>query len=91
MIISMLLPLSSPLIHTGSTELNESVLDEVALEHFATNTNDAYGTNNQEVTTMENVAYTTTGDAIPVRQNVAYEQMPPGTDDPYDYVNCDEY
>ena len=58
------------------------------------NTNDAYAmnsTNTAEVATMENVAYTTTGDAIPVRQNVAYEQMPPGTDDPYDYVNCDEY
>ena len=87
----MLLPLSSPLIHTGSTELNESVPDEVALEHFEMNTNDAYGTNSQEVATMGNVAYTTTGDAIPVRQNVAHEQMPPGTDDPYDYVNCDEY
>ena len=87
----MLLPLSSPLIHTGSTELNASVPDEVALEHFEMNANDAYAMNSQEVATMGNVAYTTTGDAIPVRQNVAHEQMPPGTDDPYDYVNCDEY
>ena len=63
------------------------------------NTNDAYGTNTTEVTTTENVAYMTTdiattgiiaymtaGDTIPATQNVAYGQVPPGTDDCYDYV-----
>ena len=36
--------------------------------------------------TTENVAYMTTGDTIPTTQNVAYGQVPPGTDDCYDYV-----
>jgi len=36
--------------------------------------------------TTENVAYMTTGDTIPATQNVAYGQVPPGTDDCYDYV-----
>ena len=74
-----------PLIHIGSTELNASVLHEVALEHFEMNTNDAYGTNTAEITTTENVAYMTTGDTIPATQNVAYGKVPPGTDD-YDYL-----
>ena len=50
------------------------------------NTNDAYGTNTAEVTTTENIAYMTAGDTIPATQNVAYGQVPPGTDDCYDYV-----
>ena len=89
------------LIHrlTDSTELNTSASHKTALEHFETNTSDAYGTNTAEVTTSENVAYTTTeiatteniayvtaGDAISATQNVAYGQIPPGTDDCYDYV-----
>ena len=75
------------LIHclTGSTELNTSASHKTALEHFEMNTNDAYGTT-AEVTTTENVAYMTTGDTIPATQNVAYGQIPPGTDDCYDYV-----
>ena len=39
-----------------------------------------------EIATTENVAYMTTGDAISATQNVAYGQVPPGTDDCYDYV-----
>ena len=78
-----------PLIHIGSTELNGSVLHEVALEHFEMNTNDAYGSNTAEVTTTGNVAYTTAGDTIRGTQNVAYGQVPPETDDCYDYVICD--
>ena len=35
---------------------------------------------------IENVAYMTAEDAIPATQNVAYGQVPPGTDDCYDYV-----
>ena len=58
----------------------------MALEHFAMNTNDAYGTNTTEITTTENVAYMTAGYAIPATQNVAYGQVPPGTDDCYDYI-----
>ena len=50
------------------------------------NTNDAYGTNTTEVTTSGNVAYMTTRDTIPATQNVAYGQVPPETDDCYDYV-----
>ena len=50
------------------------------------NTNDAYGTNTAKIATTENVAYMTTGDTIPATQNVAYGQVPPGTDDCYDYV-----
>ena len=50
------------------------------------NTNDAYGTNTAEIATTGNVAYMTMGDTIPATQNVAYGQVPPGTDDCYDYV-----
>ena len=50
------------------------------------NANDAYGTNTAKIATTENVAYMTTGDTIPATQNVAYGQVPPGTDDCYDYV-----
>ena len=50
------------------------------------NTNDAYCTNTAEIATTENVAYVTTGDTIPATQNVAYGQVPPGTDDFYDYL-----
>ena len=50
------------------------------------NTNDAYGTNTAEIATTENIAYTTVKDAIPATQNVTYEQVPPGTDDCYDYI-----
>ena len=101
------------LIYTPHTHLNTELnADEVALEHFAMNTNDAYGTNTAEIATTENVAYMTTeitttgnaaymtteitatenvaymttGDAIPATQNVAYGQVPPGTEDCYDYV-----
>ena len=58
----------------------------MALEHFAMNTNDAYGTNTPEIATTENVAYMTTEDVIPATQNVPYGQVPPGTDDCYDYI-----
>ena len=58
----------------------------MALEHFEMNTNDAYGTNTAEIATTENIAYTTVKDAIPATQNVTYEQVPPGTDDCYDYI-----
>ena len=50
------------------------------------NTNDAYATNAAEIATTENVAYMTAEDGIPATQNVAYGQIPPGTDDCYDYV-----
>ena len=53
------------------------------------NTNDAYGTNTAEIATTGNVAYTTAGDTIRGTQNVAYGQVPPGTDECYDYVICD--
>ena len=56
------------------------------LEHFGMNTNDAYGTNTAEIATTENIAYMTAGDAITATQNVAYGQVPPGTDDQYDYL-----
>ena len=49
------------------------------------NTNDAYGTT-AEIATTGNVAYMTAEDTIPATQNVAYGQVPPGTDDCYDYV-----
>ena len=39
-----------------------------------------------EIATTENVAYVTVEDAISTTQNVAYGQVPPGTDDCYDYV-----
>ena len=68
------------------TELNAPAPSEVALEHFEMNTNYAYGTNTAEITTTGNVAYMTAGDAIPATQNVAYGQVPPGTDECYDYV-----
>ena len=57
----------------------------MALEHFEMNTNIAYGTT-AEIATTENIAYTTVKDAIPATQSVAYEQVPPGTDDCYDYI-----
>ena len=50
------------------------------------NINDAYATNTAEITTTGNVAYMTAGDTILAAQNVAYGQVPPGTDDCYDYV-----
>ena len=89
------------LIHClkGSTKLNTSASHKTELEHFEMNTNDAYGTNTTEIATTGNVAYMTTdiattgnvgyvtaGDTIPATQNVAYGQVPPGTDDCYDYV-----
>ena len=67
-------------MHTGSTELNASVPDEVKLGHFEMNTNDAYVTNTVKIATTENVAYMTAGDAI------AATQVSPGTDDCYDYI-----
>ena len=39
-----------------------------------------------DIATTENVAYTSAEDPIPATQNVAYGQVPPGTDDCYDYV-----
>ena len=77
------MPVTYILSSAGSTELNAS--DEVKLEHFEMNTNDAYGTT-AEIATTGNVAYVTMGDTIPATQNVAYGQVPPGTDDCYDYV-----
>ena len=68
--------------------MNSTGLD-ASLEHFEMNTNDAYGTNTTEITTTGNVAYTTAEDTIPATQNVAYGQVPPGTDECYDYVICD--
>ena len=62
-----------------------SASHKTELENFEMNTNDAYGTT-EEVTTTENVAYMTAEDTIPATQNVAYGQVPPGTDDCYDYV-----
>ena len=70
----------------GSTELNTSASHKTELEHIKMNTNDAYGTNTAEIATTGNVAYVTAGDTIPATQNVAYGQVPPGTDDCYDYV-----
>ena len=87
------------LSNAGSTELNASAPNKVALEYFEMNTNDAYGTNTAKIATTENVAYTTADiattenvayttveDGIPATQNVAYGQIPPGTDECYDYV-----
>ena len=51
---------------------------------IATTENVAYMTT--EIATTENVAHMTAGDAISATQNVAYGQVPPGTDDCYDYV-----
>ena len=45
------------------------------------NINDAYATNTAEITTTGNVAYMTARDTILAAQNV-----PPGTDECYDYV-----
>ena len=67
-------------------ELNTSASHKSAFEHFEMNTNDACGTNTAEIATTENVAYMTAGDAIPATPNVAYGQVPPGTDDCYDYI-----
>ena len=77
------MPVTYILSSAGSTELNASVSDEVKLEHFEMNTNNAYAT---KIATTGNVAYMTTEDTIPATQNVAYGQVPPGTDDCYDYV-----
>ena len=76
------------LSNSCSTELNTSVPDEVKLEHFEMNTNDAYATNAAEIATTENVysLYMTAEDGIPATQNVAYGQLPPGSNDCYDYV-----
>ena len=41
-------------------------------------------------TAYDRVVYMTAGDTIPATQNVAYGQVPPRTDDCYDYVICDE-
>ena len=51
---------------------------------IATTDNVAYVT--ADITTSENIAYVTTEDNIPATQNVAYRQVPPGTDDCYDYI-----
>ena len=51
---------------------------------IATKENVAYMTT--DIATSENVAYMTAGDAIPATQNVAYGQVPPETDDCYDYI-----
>ena len=50
------------------------------------NTNDAFGTNTTAIATTGNIAYTTVEDGIHATQNVAYGQVPPGTDECYDYV-----
>ena len=77
---------SCTLSHIGSAELNTSAPNKDEFEHFEMNTNDAYSTNTAEISTTGNVAYITAGDTIPATQNVAYGQVPPGTDDCYDYV-----
>ena len=74
--------------HTSVSHMNSTGLD-ASLEHFEMNTNDAYGTNTTEIATTGNVAYTTAEDTIPATQNLAYRQVPPGTDECYDYVICD--
>ena len=66
--------------------MHTSPLNEVKIEHFEMNTNDAYDTNTAEIATTGNVAYMTAGDTIPATQNVAYGQVILGTDDCYDYV-----
>ena len=71
--------------------------NEIRLEQFEVNTNDAYsaydtyGTDTAEITTTENVAYMTVGDTILATQNVTYGQVPPGTDDCYEYIFSDEH
>ena len=71
--------------HTDSKELNASKLNRYA---YASKTAEvattAYMTT--EIAITENVAYVTVEDAISTTQNVAYGQVPPGTDDCYDYV-----
>ena len=79
----------STLTHRSNKTEHMSAPHKTALEHFEMNTNDAYGTNTAEIATTGNVAYMTTEDAIPATQNVAYRQVPPGTDDCYDYISCD--
>ena len=56
------------------------------LKHFEMSTNDAYISNAAAITTTGNIAYMTVGDTITATQNVAYAQVPPGTDECYDYV-----
>ena len=73
-------------MHAGSTEQNTSAPDGDKLEHFEMNINEAYATNTAEITTTGNVAYMTAGDTILAVQNIAYGQVPPGTDECYDYV-----
>ena len=51
---------------------------------ITTTDNVAYMT--ADIATSENIAYVTAGDTIPATQNVAYGQIPPGTDDCYDYI-----
>ena len=51
---------------------------------------DTYSTNTAEIATTENVAYMTVGDAIPPMRNVTYGQVPPVTDECYEYIFCDE-
>ena len=92
--IRMLLNLPANTYHTfsytDSTELNKPDADEVRLEHFEMNANGAYSTNTAEITTTENVAYMTVGDVLPPTRNVTYRQVPPGTDECYEYIFCDE-
>ena len=85
------------LTYTGSTDLKKSDANEIRLEQFEMNANDAYSaydtysTDTAEITTTENVAYMTVGDTIPPMQNVTYGQVPPGTDDCYEYIFSDEH
>ena len=51
---SLTYPHSYTLSHTGSTELNTSAPNEVKIEHFEMNTNDAYATNTAEIVTTSN-------------------------------------
>ena len=41
-------------------------------------------------TGYDRVVYMTAEDTIPATHNVAYGQVPPRTDECYDYVICDE-
>ena len=73
---------------TGSTaasvEMNTNEANGTNTAEIATTENVAYMTT--DIATSENIAYVTAGDTIPATQNVAYGQVPPGTDDCYDYV-----
>ena len=73
---------------TGSTaasvEMNTNEANGTNTAEIATTENVAYVTT--DIATSENVAYMTTENTIPATQNVAYGQVPPGTDDCYDYV-----